>query len=75
MLTPYLAGEAKTGLNSSYTSLNAAITNLLNSINTAIADGKNRAEKQMECEIFCLNTAYASSIHLSSWLTRLSKIN
>ena len=58
----YLAGEAKTGLNSSYTSLNAAITNLLNSINTAIADGKaTEAEKtDVNAKYSAFNTAYAS---------------
>ena len=58
----YLAGEAKTGLNSSYTSLNAAITNLLNSINTAIADGKaTEAEKKdVNAKYSAFNTAYAS---------------
>lgn len=58
----YLAGEAKIGLNSSYTSLNAAITNLLNSINTAIADGKaTEAEKtDVNAKYSAFNTAYAS---------------
>lgn len=58
----YLAGEAKTGLNSSYTSLNAAITNLLNSINKAIADGKaTEAEKtDVNAKYSAFNTAYAS---------------
>ncbi len=58
----YLAGEAKTGLNSSYTSLNAAITNLLNSINRAIADGKaTEAEKtDVNAKYSAFNTAYAS---------------
>ena len=58
----YLAGEAKTGLNSSYRSLNAAITNLLNSINTAIADGKaTEAEKtDVNAKYSAFNTAYAS---------------
>lgn len=58
----YLAGEAKTGLNSSYTSLNAAITNLLNSINTAIADGKTTAAEKadVDAKYASFNTAYAS---------------
>ena len=58
----YLAGEAKTGLNSSYTALNTSITNLLNSINTAIADGKTTAAEKadVDAKYASFNTAYAS---------------
>lgn len=58
----YLDGNAKTGLNSSYTALNTSITNLLNSINTAIADGKTTtAEKaDVDAKYASFNTAYAS---------------
>ena len=58
----YLAGNAKTGLNSSYTALNTSITNLLNSINTAIADGKTTAAEKadVDAKYASFNTAYAS---------------
>lgn len=58
----YLDGNAKTGLNSSYTALKTSITNLLNSINTAIADGKTTgAEKtDVNAKYSAFNTAYAS---------------
>jgi hypothetical protein len=58
----YLDGNAKTGLNSSYTALNTSITNLLNSINTAIADGKTTAAEKadVDAKYASFNTAYAS---------------
>lgn len=58
----YLDGNAKTGLNSSYTALNTSITNLLNSINTAIADGKTTAAEKadVDAKYSAFNTAYAS---------------
>ena len=58
----YLNGNAKTGLNSSYTALNTSITKLLNSINTAIADGKTTAAEKadVDAKYASFNTAYAS---------------
>lgn len=58
----YLDGNAKTGLNSSYTALNTSITNLLNSINKAIADGKTTAAEKadVDAKYASFNTAYAS---------------
>lgn len=65
----YLAGTAKTNLASAKTAYNTAHTNLINSINTAIADGKATATEKADVDDKF--TAYNNA--LSAYQTRVGE--
>lgn len=65
----YLAGTAKTNLASAKTAYNTAHTNLINSINTAIADGKTTATEKADVD--AKFTAYNTA--LSTYQTRVGE--
>ena len=59
---PYLTGTAKSSLYSAKNSFNSATTNLLNAINSAIADGKTTTSEKntVDSRFTTFNNAYAS---------------
>ena len=65
----YLTGTAKTNLASAKTAYNTAHTNLINSINTAIADGKATATEK--ADVNAKFTAYNTA--LSTYKTRVGE--
>lgn len=65
----YLTGTAKTNLASAKTAYNTAHTNLINSINTAIADGKTTATEKADVD--AKFTAYNNA--LSAYQTRVGE--
>ena len=65
----YLTGTAKTNLASAKTAYNTAHTNLINSINTAIADGKATATEKADVD--AKFTAYNNA--LSAYQTRVGE--
>ena len=65
----YLTGTAKTNLASAKTAYNTAHTNLINSINTAIADGKTTATEKADVDDKF--TAYNNA--LSAYQTRVGE--
>lgn len=65
----YLAGTAKTNLASAKTAYNTAHTNLINSINTAIADGKTTATEKADVD--AKFSAYNNA--LSAYQTRVGE--
>lgn len=65
----YLTGTAKTNLESAKTAYNTAHTNLINSINTAIADGKTTATEKADVD--AKFTAYNNA--LSAYQTRVGE--
>ena len=65
----YLTGTAKTNLASAKTAYNTAHTNLINSINTAIADGKTTAKEKADVD--AKFTAYNNA--LSAYQTRVGE--
>ena len=65
----YLTGTAKTNLASAKTAYNTAHTNLINSINTAIADGKATATEKADVD--AKFTAYNTA--LSTYKTRVGE--
>jgi hypothetical protein len=65
----YLAGTAKTNLASAKTAYNTAHTNLINSINTAIADGKATATEKADVD--AKFSAYNNA--LSAYQTRVGE--
>ena len=65
----YLTGTAKTNLASAKTAYNTAHTNLINSINTAIADGKTTATEKADVD--AKFSAYNNA--LSAYQTRLGE--
>jgi hypothetical protein len=67
----YLTGTAKTNLASAKTAYNTAHTNLINSINTAIADGKTTATEKADVD--AKFSAYNNA--LSAYQTRVGEAN
>lgn len=59
---PYLTGTAKSSLYSAKNSFNSATTNLVNAINSAIADGKTTTSEKntVDSRFTTFNNAYAS---------------
>ena len=59
---PYLTGSPKSSLYSAKSSFNSATTNLLNAINSAIADGKTTTSEKntVDSRFTTFNNAYAS---------------
>ena len=59
---PYLTGSAKSSLYSAKNSFNSATTNLVNAINSAIADGKTTTSEKntVDSRFTTFNNAYAS---------------
>ena len=68
---PYLAGTAKTNLNSAKTAYNTAHTNLINAINTAISDKEVTAAEKSDVD--SKFTAYGTA--LGTYKTRVEEAN